>query len=115
MNKKYNRASSRGASKVHCINLDAYLRKNKRVVMAITEIKRDNGTAIYKVNLPPVKRVGKNYIEISELTGFEPEVLIASPEIKKYEVSPQVLKLARLMERIPIATLKRMARDLTDI
>jgi hypothetical protein len=115
MNKKYNKAPYKGISRTHVVNLGAYLRKNKRVVMAITEVKSENKTTVYRVKMPPVKRIGKNYIELSELTDFKPEVIMASPEIKRYEVSPQLLKLARLMERIPIATIQRIGRDISDI
>lgn len=114
MNKKYLGTSHKGTSKMHFVNLDAYLRKNKRVVVTVTEIKSGNTASLYRVKLPPVKKIGKNYIELSELTEFEPEVIRVSPEFK-YEVSPQLLRLARLMKRIPIATIQRIGRDIADI
>lgn len=114
MNKKYVGVSRKGASKVQLVNLDAYLRKNKRAVVAFAEIKSNNDTSMIEVKLPLVKRVGKNYIEISELTRFEPEVLRVSPELKKYEVPPRVLKIAQFMQRIPIATIQRIGRDIID-
>lgn len=114
MNKKNLGASRKVASKMHFENLNAYLRKNKRVVAAVTEIKGKNKTSVYGVKLTPVKKIGKNYIAISELKGFEPEVLSVLPE-HKYEVSPQVLIFARLIQRIPIAKIKRIGRDISDI
>lgn len=114
MNKKYLEISHKGTSKKHSVNLDAYLRNNKRMVVAVTEIKSGNKASLFRVKLPPVKKIGKNYIELSELTEFEPEVIRVSPELK-YEVSPQLLRLARLMQKIPIATIQRIGRDITDI
>ena len=82
--------------------------------MAITEIKGKPKTSMIRVK-QSVKKIGRNYIVVSELKDFKPEVLGVSPTLEKYEISPHLFKLARLMQRIPNATIKRMARDIIDV
>lgn len=113
MNKKNIGGTRKGAPKVHFVNLDAYLRKNRHVAMAISDIKERPVIAVKRVKLP-VKKIGKNYIVLSELKDFEPEVLRVPPVLRRKEISTQVLKLAKLMQRIPNPTIQRIGRDILD-
>ena len=59
--------------------------------------------------------IEKNYIEMAHLSDFEPEAFCVPASIKRYEVSPQVLRIAKLMKRAPFASIRRIGHDLTDI
>lgn len=67
------------------------------------------------VTKPVIRKIGKNYIEIAHLSDFEPEAFCVPASIKRHEVSPRVLRIAKLMKRVPIASIRRIGNDLTDI
>lgn len=67
------------------------------------------------VTKPVIRKIGKNYIEIAHLSDFEPEAFCVPASIKRHEVSPRVLRIAKLMKCAPFASVRRIGRDLIDI
>lgn len=95
-------------------NLNTHKRKNLQYVIAASTTKEKNKDVVIKFK-PIVKKLGKNYIEITQLTDFEPAVLTVSPTLKIHQVSPRMLKFAKFLKRTPIASIRRMGYDIVDI
>ena len=63
---------------------------------------------------PIIKRLGKNYIEMTRISDLKPIVFEVSPTFKVREVSPGLKKIAQLMKKTPIAVVRRIGFDIID-
>lgn len=64
---------------------------------------------------PLVRKLGKNYIEMAQIEGFEPFVFNSSPDLKEYKVSPRLLRFANILRRTPFAGIRRIGYDIVEI
>lgn len=85
-----------------------------RQIVVIDENKiRKANVAVVKYK-PEVRKIGKNYIELTPISQVEPIAFEVSPLLKPHNVSPKVQIIARLMKRAPIAGIRRLGIDLID-
>lgn len=114
MNRKKGGRSHKGAPKLKVRTFSCSAKKGNDVVVSF------EGYKVHKIKAPIVVRpvvskIGKNYIEMAHLSDFEPEAFNVPASAKRYEVSPRVLRIANLMKKVPIASIRRIGDDLTDI
>ena len=63
---------------------------------------------------PPVKKLGKNYIEMAQISIIKPIVMSTSPSLKQHTVSPRIRKIAKIMMQSHFAGLRRIGYDIID-
>lgn len=101
-------------AKINTSNHSSHKRKNLQQVLELSSTQKRNRRVAIKYK-PIVKKIGKNYIEMTQLTDFEPVVLNVSPTLKIHRVSPRIKKIAELMQRSPVASIRRIGYDIIDI
>lgn len=114
MNRKKGGRSQKGAPKQKLRTFGCSAKKRNDVVFSF------EGCKVHKIKTsivikPVVSKIGKNYIEMAHLSDFEPEAYNVPASVKRYEVSPRILRIAKLMKSVPIASIRRIGDDLTDI
>ncbi len=114
MNRKKSGRSHNGAPKLKLRSFGCSAKKRNDGVVSFEGYKVHKTQAPI-VGKPIVTKIGKNYIEMAHLSDFEPEAFNVPASVKRYEVSTRVLKIANLMKIIPIASIRRIGDDLTDI
>jgi hypothetical protein len=93
--------------------LDSIKRNTQRkFIVTPTDNNEKKITVRYR---PQVRKIGKNYIEMAQIEGFEPIVFNASPHLKTYKVSPRMLRFAQLLRRTPFAGIRRIGYDIIEI
>ena len=114
MIRKYIGTSHGRPHKKNTANLSSLKRNSQYHVLVTAATKKNYKDAVVKVK-PIVKKIGKNYIEMSQLSNFEPEVINVSPTLKIHRVSPRMQRLANLLKNSPIASIRRIGYDIVDI
>lgn len=114
MNKKKSRRLNKSVVKIKVRTLGSSGKKGDKSVVSFESFKARKSKAPIEIK-PVVRKIGKNYIEMAHLSDFEPEVICVPASIKRYEVSPGMLRIAKLMKRAPFASIRRIGYDLTDI
>ena len=103
--------SNKRALKNEIRNLSDY--RDKESVVLVVHPKQVETRKVIKYK-PSVKKLGKNYIEMAQISVIESIVIRTSPSLKQHTVSPGVLKFAKLMMRSRIAGLRRIGYDIID-
>lgn len=94
-------------------SLDYIRRNTRREFFATPSVSKEKKIVVrYK---PQVRKLGKNYIEMAQIEGFEPFVFNSSPDLKEYKVSPRLLRFANILRRTPFAGIRRIGYDLVEI
>lgn len=112
MNKKLSSHNKKGTT-YQLKTLAMHREKNQciTIVTPETELSQREIVVRYK---PIIKKLGKNYIEMTRISDLKPIVFEVSPTFKVREVSSGLKKIAQLMQKTPIAIVRRIGFDIID-